>query len=184
MKLSKSHLKVTVRKSTELQVPFPALNKLLPEASTSIQQEPIKSQPNSSSTTLSEQAIRDQCTDADPNVSEGSRAETTLLTQAEIPAAASSAEQFLAALERAVSIRVRNASPLQSCQAHASMSSAPAAVSDGKAKSACCAALQPGISAQLVYGQAKIGLLFSGGVDSVVLAALVDRSADNGCVHS
>ena len=163
MKDINHYLKVTVLKSNDLQVPFPALNELLPGPSGSVGQV----QGCSSQVYALEQTIVDS----------GSKPED--VTQTNLPAVASLgettsiAEQFLAVLEEAVSIRVRNASPLRSCQSHAGMI---ASVGDGKESRTCsCIPPLPDDCASLVYGQAKIGLLFSGGVDSVVLAALVDR---------
>lgn len=79
----------------------------------------------------------------------------------------SMAEKFCEVLKEAVSIRVLSSPDLQSCKSHSS-----GCVSSD---STSCATLQTCPGADFVHGIAKVGLLFSGGVDSVVLAALVDR---------
>lgn len=81
----------------------------------------------------------------------------------------STAEEFLTVLQEAVSVRVRSAPDLASCRSH----SGP-----GCSATACCGMLQSSEgNVEMVYGKARVGVLYSGGVDSVVLAALVDRLA-------
>ena len=106
----------------------------------------------------------------------------------------STAEEFLTAMQEAVAVRVRSAPDLPSCWVHSSRPAntarlSPATCGGGPSDAsygayagtvaACCGTLHSSSdgSSDVLHGKAKIGVLYSGGVDSVVLAALVDRLA-------
>lgn len=155
-------VRITIRKDPQLQVPFPPLNKVLPSPSAQ---------------GLAECAVQELTVTEHPRTSlkSGNPHEPRTDSLEILPETIDwkhSAERFLEILAGAVKVRVSNAPRLPSCQAH---KSEPEACSQLRVLPD--STLQPGSapSTDMVFGKAKIGVLFSGGVDSVVLAALVDR---------
>lgn len=154
---------VTISRDTRLQVPFPSLNKALPSDDPSTCPPSTHKLEADLVDSSSDSAIRDiTCQPA------------SLCNDQQVGIDwKHNAEKLLAVLLEAVNVRVKSAPSLPSCQVHkpkflqSACSSQPSVLLP-------CPALQC-TSTEPVYGCAKVGVLFSGGVDSVVLAALVDR---------
>jgi hypothetical protein len=92
------------------------------------------------------------------------------------------ARDFLTVLQEAVSVRVHRAPNVASYtdQGGAADTACDSDRANSRADTSggavsCCGMADDGEG--VLYGKAKIGVLYSGGVDSVVLAALVDRLA-------
>lgn len=222
LNLLQNHFKITVRKNSHLQVPFPSLNKVLPSVNLATSTHPSQE--------TVELTVVGSTNSPDPSVVlyDGSKQEVKSPPDTAVNWSII-AEEFLEVLAEAVSVRVKNAPSLPSCKAHYSYKPVQSAdnervetatvtcatvnslsiqsVSNVEIQSASvvdvrsvdgesalhettvmsCPTLQSS-NVEIVCGQARIGLLFSGGVDSVVLAALVDRllsnsmSKSNNCV--
>ena len=167
----RTNYKIIIAKDDRLQVPFPSLNKLLPmNVPVAINATPVVVQETNH--LVDTQTHSESCVSTDLVVERDVR-----ISQLEAIDWEDLAEKFLDVLEEAVSIRVHNA-PLLS----------PSVTSEIEplSKEMCSdMTLVRGDSGQVdttgssgtrvVVGQAKVAVLYSGGVDSAVLAALVDR---------
>lgn len=153
----KSCLKTTLLKDDLFQAPFPILNKSIPlddvsatESTMSKEREVINAASCSVGT-----ASEDPC-----------------------PEKKSIIEKFHRLLEEAVSVRVCNAPNIPS---HCDVDTRSEKLHCDRTKlissAECCSEVQSTTTRDqvVVNGQAKVAILFSGGVDSAVLAALVDR---------
>lgn len=173
LELLQTHLKINFHKDITLQVSFPPLNKALPsDLSTNIQM--VESKESTGSSMAEYKLLPSGSQGPEESILSKDEASTTNSTEMSSITSScdavnwkSMAEKFCEVLEEAVSIRVLSSPDLQSCKSHSS-----GCVSSD---STSCATLQTYPGADFVHGIAKVGLLFSGGVDSVVLAALVDR---------
>lgn len=165
-KLLKTYIEIAAVKDAQLQVSFPPLNKSLPQepkAALSIQettkssvvQTPVSPEFGS----FEGDGLRPICS---KHAEEASIIDSVDWRRI--------AEDFLMVLEEAVSVRVHNAPDTASCGSHFARQD----ISVMRSEVDCCGVLQVD-GMELVRGKAKIGVLYSGGVDSAVLAALVDR---------
>ena len=200
----KTCLKVSVQKDTQLQVPFPPLNKTLPQTRAECTgDKAVSLQPcdpherrheqqdqlqGGCTGDTKQQAVGVNLCDSGPKQRDqlcvhggctgDTKQETVGSPQRDCAGDSKQqaclhedvdwkhlAEEFLEVLANSVDVRVHNAPSLPSCEVLGSIA----------AENEQTLSPSPVSSPVVVLGRAKVGVLFSGGVDSMVLAALVDR---------
>ena len=164
LKSFKTFFKVTLLKDIHLQVPFPSLNKVTPleMTSTDIPSTLIAHNTDAKSIHTTRGEMHLDFYSRENIKGDSASKETNIVCEFDIDWKCL-AKKFLIILEEAVSVRIHNAPDLPAYKSH-------------EVNISYAYQMQYETGSQVVLGKAKIAILFSGGVDSVVLAALVDRS--------
>ena len=152
LKELRTHLEVVVTEDCQLSMPFGRLNVEIPMAPHAAEMETFGSSPSSDPFLLRNRDSKENSEDSGGTSKESS--ESSTVTCLEDTVGSNLAQKFLDVLQAAVKVRVCNA-PLVSVLPR------PEACALGES--------------DVVMGMARVAVLFSGGVDSAVIAALVDR---------
>ena len=152
--MRRTFLSVSLIKDERLQVPFPPLNKDLPPELDEVMEVSVKMIKGDTPSPLAGEEGKQFPDELEPL---GTIPKQRPCGEA-VPPDALIVHEFLKVLEEAVMVRLRTAPWLPANEDCASVA--------GKG---------PTAAAGVVSGRARVALLFSGGLDSAVMAALVDR---------
>ena len=175
----------------QLQVPFPPLNKLLP-VQPRLQTTPTNRSESAvaverTSNTVSKEGVHESCIEMSVNADEMegdsmSFLESVVSTVSPVSVSTSIdwntlAKQLIAVLEKAVHSRVVRAPhlPSSTLETHGATGSVDFEERGSEAAQSGSQEESWKKAMEFVRGKARVAVLFSGGVDSVLLAALVDK---------